>query len=558
MPYDPPRQSKPQPPKDPLEIELVYNLRPCGTCNFFWPEDTAQQPYGPYPSYDFDSNTPQEKAPEGNTSSFVWLQGTTRAPTFPDAEIMDGCRKAPIMTIGINPNLTAFAPGKTGASWCYPSFSSLDGTDSWTKYAYYYRYRSVYQEHFYLKFVEQFLLPEGQIKAAKSGVMLYAPRTSDAPAYEIRVQYDGDASPTAIHLPGQLGESQYVVLVDSSAPYNRFAQGDILAARLNIPAGQKTDVFAQPIGYYMQMVPVLQSFQKFLQQKGHADAKLRVGEDVCQIDMVACASPHWGAEWLGGTGQSVNTIVANCTQKNAWALKQLVQTRPALLFLVGQASWNMFNQAYGQLVQARPALPKYPEDGPYTLLRLTTQQDCRLKFSTKINGKKYSLSTRVVITPHFSYDSNFLPQFRFSAEALKAFTQKFPAAVDFLHNDKRMEFEKPLGGFTGFAIRQDTAAVLAEIKQKFKPAYKQLMAGFYDPHQMMAGVMEELYKKGELSYTPATASQAGFLSRSAGPCTFCVNDHWQFPQGCPYAKPEEKQYPAGFLEQVAAAIVGNG
>jgi hypothetical protein len=95
-------------------LELVYGVRSCGTCEFFWPE-RAPQPYGPYPTYDFASNTPTEKEPAGTLNSLAWLQGTTRPPAFPDAEVMDGCRKAPIMTIGINPNLAAFAPGKTGA-----------------------------------------------------------------------------------------------------------------------------------------------------------------------------------------------------------------------------------------------------------------------------------------------------------------------------------------------------------------------------------------------------------------------------------------------------------
>src|SRR5260370_2265935 len=103
---------------------------------------------------------------------------------------MDGCHKAPIMTIGINPNLTAFAPGRTGASWCYPSFSSAGSTDSWTKNAYYYRYRSVYQEHFDLKFIEPYLLPEGSIRAAKPGVMPQLPRTTNDPAYAFRVPSD--------------------------------------------------------------------------------------------------------------------------------------------------------------------------------------------------------------------------------------------------------------------------------------------------------------------------------------------------------------------------------
>jgi hypothetical protein len=456
------------------------------------------------------------------------------------------------MTIGINPNLTAFAPGTTGTSWSYPSFSSDNGTDSWTKYAYYYRYRSVYQEHFDLKFVQKFLLPEGQIKAGKAGVMVDYTRKTDAPAYDIHVQYDGDSSPTAIHLPGKLGEPRYVVLLNLK---ERFKKGQVLAARLNVPAGHKTDVYGQQIGYYMQIVPVLESFQKFLLKKGHKDARLQVGEDVGQLDMVACASPHWGPDWLGGTSQSVNTVVSNCVQKNAWAMKQLVQTRPAILFLVGQSSWNMFRKAYGHLIQAHPALPNYPEDGPYTLLSMTTQNDCRLEFKTKIDGIKYSLSTRLVITPHFSYDINFLPQFRMSPDVLKAFTTKYPAASKFLHTDPRIQVEKPAGGFAAFGIIKDSAAVLADIKKKFAPATKELMATYYDPHQMMAGVLEAMFDKGQMSYTKGTGGHKGFLSRNDGPCTFCVNQHWSFPQGCPYGKPEEKQLPIGFLEKVAEAMM---
>lgn len=551
MPYDPPRQRKPDPPKDPLEIDLVYNVRPCGTCRFFWPTNSSEQPYGPYPAYDFDSSTPHENEPHG-AANFLWVKGTTRPPTFPDAEVMDGCRKAPIMTIGINPNLTAFAPGTVGTSWSYPSFSSDNGTDSWTKYAYYYRYRSVYQEHFDLKFVEKYLLPEGQIKAAKDGVMLDYARKTDAPAFDIRVQFDGEAKPTAIHLPGKLGEPRYVVLVNMRRP---FKKGDLLAARLNVPAGKKVGVYGQQIGYYMQIVPVLEQFQKYLVKKGHKDAQLQVGEDVGQLDMVACASPHWGPDWLGGTSQSVNTIVSNCVMKNAWAMKQLVQTRPAVLFLVGQSSWNMFRKAYGHLIQAHPSLPNYPEDGPYTLLRMTTGNDCRLEFKTKIDGMPYSISTRLIITPHFSYDLNFLPQFRMSADALKIFTAKYAAASKFLHTDPRLQVEKPAGGFAAFGIVKDTAAVLSDIKKKFASAAKELRASYYDPHQMMTNVLTSMFDKGQMSYTPTRSGHRGFLSRTDGPCTFCVNDHWKFPQGCPYGKPEEKQLPVGFLERVAEAMM---
>jgi hypothetical protein len=552
MAYDPPRRTAHDVPQNPLEIDLVFNVRPCGSCHFFWPENTSEQPYGPYSSYDFDSNTPVEKEPEGRNSSFVWITGTTRPPSFPDAEVMDGCRKAPIMTIGINPNLTAFGPGATGASWCYPSFSNANGANSWTKYAYYYRYRSVYQEHFDLEFVKQFLSADGQIKALKAGIMIASARLSDDPSYEIRVQYDGDPSPTSIHLPGKLGNPQYVVLQNTNG---RFAEGDLLAAKLSIPPSHKADVYGQPISYYTQIQPVLEQFEAFLKEKGYADANLRVGEDVGQLDMVACASPHWGPQWLGGTNQSANTIISNCVHKNAWAIKQLVQTRPAILILVGQASWNMFRDSFSHLVRAPHPIPTLPKDGPYTLLELTTKQDYRLVFSIEISGVKYELSTRLLITPHFSYNENFLPQFRMAPEKFDAFAEQFPTAAEFLRQDARIQIQRPAGGYVAVGIKDGAPAVLAEIARRFADASEVLKACFYDPHRMMSEVLGELFDSGELSYTRGTATKKGVLTRSKGPCSFCDNEHWRFPKGCPYGKPEEAQYDIGFLEKVAQAIV---
>jgi hypothetical protein len=550
MLYDPPRQLNPKPAKDSLEIELVFNIRACGTCGFFWPPDLPQA-YGPYPCYDFQSNTPTEKSAGKTTGSFVWIEGTTRPQAFPDPEVMDGCRKAPIMTIGINPNLTAFAPGEAGASWCYPSFSNAGGMDPWTKYAYYYRYRSIYQEHFDLKFIEPFLLPDGRITAPKAGSMKEFSRASNDPAFELRVQYDGDVSVSSIHLAGALSEPRYVVLVNIG---EKFAKGDLLAARLNVPAGHKTDVYAEPIGYYTQMLPVLQDFETFLKQQGHADVNLRVGEDVGQVDMIACATPHWGPQWLGGNSQSVNTIVSNCVHKNAWAMKQLVQTQPAVLFLVGQSSWNMFRQSFGDFVATKTALPKFPEDGPYTLLRMTTQEECLLQFSTTIDSQAYALSTRIIITPHFSYNENFMPQFRMAPQTYKAFAIQYPVVANFLEKDPRFTFQTPSGSFVAVGIKSDASALMAELKAKDPSAAAELMQYFYDPHSMMAVVLEQMYAAGKLAYTNPIGDNPGFLTRGSGPCAFCVNDHWKFPKGCPYGKPDEQKYPVGFLEKVTSAM----
>ena len=113
-------------------------------------------------------NTPAGTTPKDRPQAYPWLPITTRPQSFPNGEIMDGCRKVPIMTIGINPNLTAFSPGVTGTSWAYPDFTSDGDTNEWIKYAYYYRYRSVYQERFQFDALtdpkQGYLVPGSEIK----------------------------------------------------------------------------------------------------------------------------------------------------------------------------------------------------------------------------------------------------------------------------------------------------------------------------------------------------------------------------------------------------------
>jgi hypothetical protein len=558
--YRPRRVTPPQTTDDPLEIELVYTVTPCGTCSFFWPEDPAQQPYGPYSAFDLTSNEPTTApVPDPSVVSFEWLQAVTAPPAFPNPEVMDGCRKAPIMTIGINPNMTAFAPGQTGASWCYPNFSNDNGTDLYAKTAYYYRYRSVYQEHLDPSFIEQYLTLSPRIVASQSGSIVSAERPTDSPSFTLKVRYDGDQVDTEFNLDAQTGGPQWVVLFDVVGPHSQFSAGDLLAAQLDVPTGQAAQVYRQQVGYYEQFVPTLNLVQSHLQSGGHPTATLSMGEDVCQLDMVACASPHWNPGFLGGTSESEQTIVHNCVTRNHWAIRQLVHTQPAVLFLVGEATYDMFELAFGSLVERDQPLDAEPADGAFTLLRETT--DPAHPATLTFQHEDYTLSTRLVITPHFSYSTNFAPQYRLSPNQWQQLQSADAACATFLQSDSRLTYVNAATSedYEAFLpTPADAAAIASDIASKFPGSAAMLSTAFYDPHAMMASVITGLYDSGAVTYGPVGDGSLNALRRTAGGCQFCVNDHWTFPLGCPYGKPSEPQPPTGFLREVAAAIAAAG
>lgn len=561
--YRPPRQAHPPATGDPLEIELVFQVSGCGTCSFFWPQEPAERPYGPFPTFDFLSDEPATApAPDPATTSFPWLRTQTAPPAFPNPEIMDGCRKAPIMTIGINPNLTAFAPGPIGASWCYPNFSSEGGTDLYAKTAYYYRYRSIYQEHLDAGFIDQFLLAAPRVIATRPGTIVSVERPTSSPSFTLKVRYDGDGLDSEIPLSGALGAPRWVVLYDPAARENHFNAGDLLAAQLDVPAGQDAEIVGEQIGYYEQFVPVLERYQSYLEAHGHRDVKLSMGEDVGQLDMVACASPHWSPGFLGGSDASEQEIVANCVSTNGWAMRQLVQTRPAVLYLVGEASWGMFWDAFGALVERDPPLSTAPADGAFTLLRETIdpQHPCQLHVQASVDGVDYELSTRLVITPHFSYNENFLPQIRLSPSDWKALQANSPDAANFLRSDPRAHYVPGVepDDYVAFLLEPSSAqSLLDELATRFPGTAAMIHAGTYDAHAMMSAVLEAVTESGELSYSTPPAGGSG-LSRTDGACSFCVNEHWSFPLGCPYGKPQEAQPAAGFLDGVAAHALAAG
>jgi hypothetical protein len=551
--YHPARFTEAPDKDDPIEVKLVYQVLSCGTCKFFWPDDKHQAPYGPYSAFDFDVNFPYEAARPSGAATAPWTLGRTRPPAFPNAEVIDGCRKSPIMTIGINPCLTAFSPGQSGTACAYPNFASDNNTDAWTKYAWYYRYRTVYQEKISFDLAEKFMLPEGQIIALHDGKIVSATRADNNPSWSIAIRYAGFPSDTIITLPGTTGDFPYMLFFDTHAPYNSFKAGDVLAGKVAVPEGIQAEVLQQEQGYYTQFVPTLKKFEDYLRSKGHPNASLLYGEDVSALDMVACASPHWSEEFLGSQMQ---TIVDNCTTRNAWVVKQFVQSRPAVLFIVSEASWDMFNRVFGKFVDPGK-ISASPADQSYTLLRETTKPDdpVYVSFDLTIDGIPYKSKTRLVITPHFSYNTNFYPQYRLSPQDLAAVSAlpEFQTAITPANGFTIMDADPahPLY-YREIQLQPSTAAASrAKLLQDHPGLYNRMEPYYYDANELMASVLMKMYEAGDLTYDDAKR----YLGRTDGACRFCVNRHWQFPEGCKYGKNNEPAPPQDFLEKVAAYIV---
>lgn len=573
--YNPTRQLKPIKTDDPIEVALVYNVRPCGTCKFFWPDNPNDQSYGPYPTYDFLTNFPKGNEPKGTPEAYPWMKVKTQEQGFPNGEVMDGCRKTPIMTIGINPNMTAFAPGRKGTSWAYPLFSDDDHTNAFAKYAYYYRYRNVYQERFDFDVVKKYLLKDSQITAtksmtvtedqiiaAKNGKIKSADRPGAGPTFDLVVTYEGGEEVT-ITLERDKGAPRYVLLFDKEGETSEFKAGDVIAAKLDVPAGQELEVYQELQTYYEQFVPTLNAFSDFLKKKGHKGADLAIGEDVGQLDMVACASPHWKPSFLGGTEASENLIISNCVSLNAWAMKQLVMTRPAVLFLVGESSYNMFKKFFGNLIHRDPPISDRPSDFAFTLFSETVhaKHPAYFQYETKINGRPYSIKTRIIVTPHFSFDQNFVPQIRLSKYREEELEGKYPACFKFLKGGGDITYHQPEKDYSYRSFSWTEAknpSVLKTLENDHAAAWAELKWDYYNPHEQMAAALENLYDDGVLSYHDGNGKEKGYLNRTEGSCQFCVNKHWTFPEGCPYDKNKETPPPPGFLEAVVEEMIQKG
>jgi len=180
------------------------------------------------------------------------------------------------------------------------------------------------------------------------------------------------------------------------------------------------------------------------------------------------------------------------------------------------------------------------------------KRTCEQKIYLKIKFGNFSFRSRLICSPHFSYPDNFKKQFRFLPEEWESFQRKFPRDVKKLGKNKNltMPSSKNYKGKMIF-MNGKNLDVNKIVKNLHPDARDQLMSRYYDTFELMSKALKQEYDEQRLEIDFET----GHLKRSDGPCHFCDNSLWKFPEGCEYGKSEEKTYPQNYLQNIVQKIL---
>jgi len=527
-----------------LEVKLVNQVRTCRTCQWFW---GGVPPYGNFPLYDWNEDFPEAVRKQQQTTDWVtepMMHGKACGQGQVDPGVMHGCRKAPIMTIGINPNMTAYFPSEDGMRWSYPGFSKD------ARYAYYYRHHSVYQESLDPDFIQKNVITGTAIVAEEDGWLVNAERSADHRWLLLTLRYKGEETDRELEV-AWTSDARFVVFVERSFRIVEdrpgFKKGQLIGGKIAGLVADDVQIYANSAGYYQRYVHVLERF-KAMVGGDLGNAPLSITEDVAQHDMIACASPGWSTKY----DIPRDKITDNCVFKHGWLLSQLIQSRPAVIVIVGGSSMAMFGSLLKQYLGDLDYMVEVEgDDGKvhsqmmetFQLLRKTVEG----KYYLRIQVGDYELRSRLVISPHFSYSSNFETQVRLSSDAWTAFQNDFPLDTEVLQQQGRVQ-PNDWNDIVPIQVSGQDDEIATQLSAG---AWGVLMAYFYDPIEMLAEVLKQEYDAGNIAYSQAFNR----LERAGGSCHFCVNEDWTFPEQCPYKKNEEPAPEPGYLENVVNTVL---
>jgi len=505
----------------PIEVKLVTEVKQCRKCKWFW---GTTPPYGPYPSFDFITNNEKTDDQKENKNYF---KVKSKGLNYIDPAIMQGCRKAPIMTIGINPNLSGYFASAESTRWCYPSF------DSEADYAYYYRYKTIHQEKTSKNIMRQWLAENGldKITASENGwliniersktyrwlilTVLYKSNLDDLKVTQYELDWD-----TTYHAAIAVDNKQYSFDNITSKPYS-FEKNDILAGTIKSHEFKEFEIIYSPVKYYQRIVPILKQFKELSGDK-LKDSNLLLGEDVSQHDMIHCASPGWSDKF----DIPRNHITNNCVIENAFIITQLLQSRPKVIIIVGFSSFKMFKKVFSKYFNLSSEF-----DDSFKTLSETTNNKYFLNFS---HGD-IKLTSRVIIVPHFSYDDNYVSHSRLLPEMWQTLKEHFNADYDILKKNRRITESNSVSNM----VRIKYEPLNDKLNPKLSDNIRGILSAFnYSPNTMIANALYDELTDNRLEYD----SKTKHLKRSDGSCSFCDNSSWSFPKKCEYNVSDENVF----------------
>lgn len=489
----------------PAEVALVQELRGCRSCAAFGSENL----YGAFPQVDMT------RADDVGKTTVLGF-----GPPEPAA--LYGCRKAPIMLIGINPNLPGhfvFPRAADGDKWRSGSYRLVPFFASDVAYAQHYRFGPEPAARVVDAAVLDGLLrveARSLLIADKAGALVGG-NGAGAGSYRavgkrgarLELQFD-DGSNQVHDLSWRQDENLAVVR-------RRFAAGEIIAGHLDASVvGRSLRAEAAPDldGYHVRASTLLQHIGQSFPQSA-----LSIGEDLSLHDAVACASPRWDA-----TEMPLEAIRANCVHDRRWLHRQVEQSAPEVIILAGRTALNLFaDPAFGTLSTPLASLPLQAGGREGLFFQVATGG---LWWTYRVGPQVRTV--RIVVAPHLSYSDNFRPHAYFGPTPWTAFLATHAAAAAWLRQDGRIApvFDS-----------EDVMVVLGGVDDPAWNALTQidpgalaaLQACWIDPYTSLSSAAAT-----ELQRLGVGLDDQGHLRRSAGPCSYCDNAQWKFDGGCRY------------------------
>ena len=292
----------------PTEVELAYEVMSCQAMRVEQEPAAAPHPctyfrkWGTYHSYDYSMDTPPPERGILHETKYVG-----RAPLVP--ELLSGCRKAPIMALGINPNLPGWWRGKKGS--LNPLF------DDYRQYAHYFRYRSL-----------------AKLELSPEDYERFGGDPDDTPFTGAELDVPADAN----------GDHTIQVRLQPQKMYEAYQDLlDALAERLGWPDHELT--VGEDVTY------------------GNMVASPSAKWTTIPSDTDPLLPPM--------TVEERNGIVSECFHTRKYFLRQLFQSLPSVLLIFSQSTANAFNgEMQDRFTLGRPKRNESIEDLMHREIRL--------------------------------------------------------------------------------------------------------------------------------------------------------------------------------------------